>query len=883
MKKRIFSVILAVVLLVTAIFSMPQIPKTTAYDTFGTNETWNSSYHALSEDAGTAEKPGYVGRFTHTIEPLKDENGNILYDMPTGFNEYDMPDKFAVISYNDCETLNDVDTGTQMFSDGNPTPMVDSLCDASVGAIKNLHGNIGENAYVLKMRTNYAGGYTQAQNAIATITNPNAFDVTNFQYMRFHLYSQNIEIQTGGYCIVQLHAETGTAQWDITNEIAASKVNNFFFDVTNVGGIISKIEIHCSGIRRLSNDTAVSRMLFDNFRFVRNTTYSDTFSYTPTKKVFHFNDCEDLSTIQNIPASGYSNYQKFMQITTSAGSTVDGKGSFVYGPNGAGNLQGYGVNDWYQVAFQNSQGVVPSDYGYFRFYMYLGNNVKGALDNDVDIYFNTALDYKNNTGIVNNDTSLQYKGVKVYNYTLDQGWYMITLNCQTLHKRIYSVSICFNDMNIAQPTGDNQDQAKMHIDYVHFFGYDYTPNVGYPYLAGHYKLLDGFEEGTATTDNTNFLSQAVSHQAYTLEPQYKGNVDGWASVRGTTQTHPETGNGMFGAGFPHTVTQGRYAMIWRPNINNNRNDAWIRRTFDEAQNLSKFTHLSLDFTVRDMQQAAPNNKRANQVGLTGTNERFMISLRDGNGNTSNLVFYLQRTHNVTTFIYSPDHGIEGFPLYGFIPGYNEKDHGPQYTPVGPMRLVMNMGQIVEHATSGFDVTNIVGFDFTYVRSGGGRPNDAYEYTTNDSRRCDFYLDNLVAFTPDMTLNVQVTGADPADAGQRVVAHVNGNDTVTNHVDIEYSSDPFTNNGLEIIKHLPLNSYIVSLEPWAWRYHQEKKRIYDNTSLPMYNDTGPDGYTGKSLGYKAICNYKATYLNKTITFDLTRYHPKWLDGNGYSVF
>ncbi len=884
MKKRIFSVILAVVLLATAIFSTPQIPKTTAYDTFGTNETWNSSYHALSEDAGTPEQPGYVGRYTHTVEPLKDANGNILYDMPTGFNEYDMPDKFAVISFNDCETLNDIDTGTPLFADGNPNPMVDSICDASVGAIKNMHGNIGENAYVLKMRTNYTTGYTEAQNAIATITNPNSFDITNFQYFRFHMFSQNVMIQSDGYCIVQLYAETGIAQWDITNEIAANKANNFFFDISNVGGTVSQIQIHCSGIRRISNDTTTARMLFDNFRFVRNTTYSDTYSYTPTKKQFHFNDCEDLSTIQNITASGYSNYQKHMGVTTSAGSTVDGAGSFVYGPNGDNTMQAYGKNDWYQLAFLNSTGVIPAQYGYMRFYAYFGGQYDSIVNNlNLAFYFCTEYDYNANKGNTSKIVET-YTGVKVSNYKLNQGWYMFTVNVQGIKQRIKSVSIQLGAMTVQSP-GTNQDQAKIHFDYLHFFGYDYTPNTAYPYLAGHYKIIDGFETGGWECDNTHMTTHAVSHQAYTLEPQYKGDVDGWANKRGTTEAHPETGSSMLGAGFPHTVTQGRYAVMWRPQINSNQDNATIKRTYSTPQDLSKFTHFSLDFTIRDMQRASNGSKYTNQLGLIGDNERFMISLVDVNGNTSNLVFYLKKTHDTNNFVYSPDHGVEGFPLYGFVPGYNERDHGPQYTPTGPMRLVINLGEIMDHrAQTGFDLAKISQFHFTYVRSNGGsRPTTDFEYVTSDTRRCDFYLDNFVAFTPDMSVDIKTVGADPVDAGQRMVLHLNGNDSVTQHVDIEYSADPFTNDGLETIKNIPLNSYIASMEPWAWRYHEEKKRIYDNTTMPRYNDTLINGYTGKCLGYKAICNNKSAYLNKTVTFDLTRYHNKWLDGNGYSVF
>lgn len=878
MKKRILSVLFAVIMLVTAIFSTPAIPKVLAVGTAQTNPTWNSSYHALSEDAGTPEKPGYVGKYTHTV----DVNENGPYDMPTGFNEYDMPDQFAVISYNDCEALTDIDTGETLFTDECTPQMVDCSVEGSVGAItNNLHGNIGSNAYVMEMRTNYSNGYQAPQNVIGTVKNANSFDVTNFQYLRFHVFLQNVQIQSGGYCRVQLHTSSGVAQWDITGEIAANKANNFIFDVTNVGGTIEKIQIHCAGIRRVSNDTTTARFILDNFRFIRNTTYSDTFAYTPTYKEYKFHGCDNESDVNStIKQVNYGSYTatKHLGITHASGSIVSGNGSFVFGPYDKNNTQ-YGKKEWYQVAFLNNTGVRPSDYGYLRFYLHVGKLFKTGLSSDkITVYLNPTYDYSTNTSNVKTRANI----VLSNHTTPNNGWYMVTVNVQDIDEVIKSISIQFGELTVPAPSGSLHDEAKVHIDEIHFFGYDYTPNVNYPYLAGHYKILDGCETSGWEQGNSSSISHSVSHQAYSLEPQYKGNVDGWASKRGTTETHPETGISMTGAGFPHTVTQGRYAIMWRPNIHDNTDDSWVKRTFSQTMDLSKFSHLSIDFTIRDMQRATAGDKYADLPGMTGNNERFMISLIDVNGNSSNLVFYLKKTSSTTDFIYSPDHLVEGFPLYGFVPGCSHQ--GLSYTPVGPMRLVLNMGQIMDHRTSSaFDITQVKSYTITYVRSGGNRPQTDYEYTVGDNRRCDFYFDNLVAFTPDMTINVQAVGANSADAGQRLVFHVNGNDAITNHVDIEYSAYPFSNNGLETIKNVPLNSYVITIEPWAWRYHENKNRIMDASTVPRLNDTWVTGYTGLSLGYKAICDNKQTYLTRTVTFTLTRYHDKWLDNNGYSVF
>lgn len=877
MKKRVFSAFMAAVVLVTALFAMPAPQKTEAYSNAQTNDTWNSSYHALSEDAGTAEKPGYVGKYTHTVEV----NPNGPYDKPTGFDEYNMPDQFAVISYNDCEALTDIDTGETLFTDECTPQMVDCTVEGSVGAItNNLHGNMGSNAYVMKMRTNYTNGYQAPQNVIGTVKNANDFDVTNFQYFRFHVFCQNVQIQNGGYCRVQLHTASGITQWDITSEVAVNKTNNFLFDVTNVTGEIEKIQIHCAGIRRVSNDTTTARMILDNFRFIRNTTYSDTYAYTPTYKEFKFHGCDNESDINStIKQVNYNNYTatKHLGITHASGSIVSGNGSFVFGPNGNGS--NYNHKEWYQVAFLNSTGVKPSDYGYLRFYLHVGKLFKTGLSSDkITVYLNPTYDYSTNTSQVKTRGNI----VLSNSYTPNNGWYMITVNVQDIDVVIKSISIQFGELNVPSPSGSLHDEAKVHIDEIQFFGYDYQPNTKYPYLAGHYKILDGFETGGWDQYNSSSISHAVSHQAYNLEPQYKGDVDGWASKRGTTEAHPETGLNMTGAGFPHTVTQGRYAMMWRPNIHDNTEDSWVKRTFSTTVDLSKFSHISLDFTIRDMQRATAGDKYADLPGMRGNNERFVISFIDVNGNSTNLVFYLKKTSSTTEFVYSPDHLVEGFPLYGFVPGCSHQ--GLSYTPVGPMRLVVNMGQMMDHkAQAGFDITQVKSYTITYVRSGGDRHQTDYEYTTGDNRRCDFYIDNLVAFTPDMNLSVEVTGADSLDAGQRAVVRVNGNDAITNHVAVEYSASPYSGNGLEIINNIPLNSYVVSMEPWAWRYHQGKERIINDTSLPRYNDTWVSGYTGRSLGYRAICDNKQKYLYPTVTFNLTRYHDKWLDNNGYAVY
>ena len=861
MKKRIFSGILAVVTLVTAIFAMPKIQKTTAYDTFGTNSTWNSSYHALSEDVGTAAKPGYIGKNTYTLT--------------AGENEYSMPDKWAVVTYNDCEAINNAD-GIATFSDHAPGYGISYEVNSVLGAFKNLPTyDGGSNCFVAK----HPGG-SGGVNIVANITNGyQTFDITPYQYFRMHLFNQNMRFVPGTqedrkYVLLQIDLTNGEEyNFDITDKFnAGGTAHDILWDVSHITGTVKQIQVHLSSVN--SYDSNSARIAIDNLRFIKNATHTDVYSYTPQKEIFRFHDCDTTANTQVVTHSSYSNYSKYWSHTNNSGSIVDGAGSAVFGPTSPG----YGKADWYQVAFQNATGVIPSEYQYLRFYMYFGNKYNDIVKTKkMAIYFNTEFDYNANKGKVTGD--LQKNDVTIANAKLDQGWYMVTVNCQGIKQRIKSISLVFGEMNVADP-GSNQDQAKIHIDYIHFLRYNYTPNTIYSYLPGHYKVLESFEDYSSTVGNTSWQSYIVNREVIEQEAGYKNSFDGWATGRSGTTAHPTSGTGMFSASYPHTVTQGRYASIWRPNINNNRDDCWVRYQFKETYDLSKFTHFSLDMSLRDMHMAAPRIKYDKYPGLTGNNERFMISLVDVNGNTSNLVFYLKKTHDYNNFISSPDHGIEGYPLYGFVPGYNERDHGPKYTPVGPMRLVADMGQVMEHRAGAFDITKVKAFTLTYVRSGSGRADTDYEYTSGDNRRVEIFLDNFVAFTPDMTLNVQTTGVSNEDAGQRVVIGVNGNDTVTNHVDIEYSSYPLTNNGLEIISNIPLNSYLVSMEPWAWRYHQTKK--IDYISVPRLNDTVTEGYTGLSLGYKAICNNRA-YLNPTVTFDLTRYYDKWLDGNGYAAY
>ncbi len=857
------STFMALVIFITAVLVAPKIQKTTAYDSFGTNDTWDNSYHSLVEGKGNKSTPGFTSPYAYTLSQSE--------------NEYALTDKWSVSPFNMCEIAKDPQNGNKSLAIDNESAKhgITTECKGAPGDFAKKDG--GKNAY-FSTWPRQTDNPRALKNIGMEIHNYNSFDITDYSYLRFEFKRNDIELATelgddNYYFRIQLDAPDDhcIAEFRCNDIFLNNTKYDLLLDVRSYTGVVDHIELHVLNARRISNDGASNAYVaFDNFRFVKNATHTEYFGYKPVEETFNFHSCDSTGNISKITYGGDTNSSGAYDIS-SVPST--------YGNalKATPKSSSYGQRKWYWLCFGNNGGVQANNYDYFRFYMKLGNNV--PIPADFTIYFRPNVNYSG--------AEIKKQGFTLSSYKMTNGWYNVTIRCDDINMNVKSIGIQFADkagesgLVINSPT--TTDGATIYIDNIQFIRYEYEPMTQYPYLPGHYQVLENFEDIPNSYYNTDMNLSAFRYDDLMKGVEYKkshGYLTWYTSETATSNVTRVYLNGSGGNIYApqrqDTVTQGRYSLWWRPKQNSEQ--AYFNYELSDASendgsvDLTKFTHFSLDMAVRNPNLSTGSHD--GPPGLTGANDSFLITLEDINGETTNLRFVFNKYGGYENIIISQDWGVYAFPLEGFIPGYGSAEEGYFYSASGPMRLTFCLGELMDHRTSvNFDFTQVKTLRIFYERNLGGA----------ESRKLDFFFDNFVAFTPDMNVNIQTVGADPADAGQRIVIHLNGNDAVTQHVDIEYSAYPFTNNGLEIIENIPLNSYIAMMEPWAWRYHEEKEWVYDSTTLPRYNDTILEGYTGRSLGYEVICKNKAYYLTPTVTFDLTRYHGKWVDGNGYSEF
>ena len=863
MKKRLFCILLAVVMIATAINFAPAIPKTTAYSTAGTNDTWNNSYHSLVEGKGNKSTPGFTSPYAYTLKQSD--------------NEYNMPNQWHVAPFNMCEISKDPQNGNKALVEDDEAAKhsISTTCKSAPGDFAKKDG--GKNAYFSEW-PDQSDKPKALKNIGMEIHNFNSFDIADYSYLRFEYKRNDVVLATelgddNYYFRIQLDAPDDhcIAEFRCNDIFTNYTKYDLLLDVRSYTGVVDHIEIHLYNVRRNSNDGySDAYVAFDNFRFIKNATHTQYFGYKPVEEVYKFHSCDSIGNISKVSY-------------ISSGDSVDAYDISI-APSTYGNAlkamprsSSYGKRKWYQICFGDNGGVQANQYDYFRFFMKLGSKV--PVPADFKIYFRPNVDYSGDV--------IQKGGFTLSSYKMQNGWYNITIRCDDINMKVKSLSLQFaedgskNSGIVIGNPGSNPDDAAIYVDNIQFIRYRYEPMTEYPYLEGHYQVLQNFEDIPDSTNNTDISLSAFRYDDMMKAPEYKNGHGYLAWYTSNTASsnvtrvykNGNTGN-IYSPQREDTVTQGKYSFWWRPNTNSNEANFTYSLSDAGANNnsvdLSKFTHFSLDMAIRN-----PNLSIGSFNGppsLAGNNDSFLITLIDANNATANLRFVFNRYGGYENIVISRDWGVYAFPLEGFVPGYGSAEEGYLYSASGPMRLVFSLGKIMQHrAGANFDITKVKNMRITYEKNLGGA----------DARRFDLFFDNLVAFTPDMKPEIQLVGADPADLGQRMVIHVNGNsdDAVSNHVEVVYSACPFTNNGKEIIR-LPLNGYTVIMEPWAWRYHSNKELIY-NTSLERRNDTWLTGYTGRALGYETICQNKQTYLHPTVTFNLTRHHPKWLDHNSYS--
>ncbi len=891
MKKQLFSIFLAVVMIATAVLVLPKPQATQAYttDTKGTHALWDNSYHSLVEGRGD-KGTGYIGKNAYTMTQSQ--------------NEYDLSDQFAVTVYNECDFMRSPNNNAEAIRNSSESAheISVSIGNTPVG-IQNLTTgkdrlNFDSNQ---ACRIGLANNYVQAQEHKNTGTrfyNIHNIDLTEYRYLRFQIYCERIELDptvpaSDRYFRVFWRDANGNTmndsvanhgwQSDISTQISPGNTYDCLIDITNVNGIPSYLDVHLCNVRRSTTNISDNAALWiDNIRLIKNTTLTEFYSYQPTVEKRTFHDCASTGNVWRIAYSNYPAPDSTYDLDTTTLSTPeDTNKAVVIWPKSAA----WGKSCWYQLEFGLPSGefVRASDYSYFRFYFTLGGHV--PIPDNFVVYFSDTYNFSTYEPRVVGDIT-SFKG--------DSGWYMITLGCSNLNMDVRRIRIQFGALTISRPGADgSQNPLTIHLADMSFFRYNYQPREEFSYLPGHYQLLEGFESPPDSYADMNILSYCMNRENTEkgIAPYkkndgfyeyYKNNNASTRSQLASGFTHQDASNknqswDVMIDEHHDSVTQGQKSLWFRPSTTSTKTSSVIYKlgSNNNPVDLSKFSYFSVDLTIRNPHYTLHSDTAYKYPpGMVASNSerqpKIRLQLNSKGGGRSYVDILLEYAGNTDAaggWMTSTRSTVQGFPLNGFIPG-NTGNYGPGYTPTGSMRFVVNLEDtdLVVSNGSNFDITKVESFEFAYMAG------------YKDSRNIDFFLDNLVAFTPDLTLAIQNTGVDETlDPGQRLVYTVKGHDIVSEHVNIEFSMEA---NETEIIEHLPYNGYTVTQQPWAWRYLNNKEIYYDSTTAPTRNGTGPDD-VHRVTPYSDICKNRS-HLYRTVIFDQTRHHDKWLDNNGYTV-
>lgn len=902
MKKRVLSILLAVVIFTTAIVVLPNnnIVQGESTNTSTGNTTWDGSVHALEEGAYTSKT---------------------MYGLLQSQNDYGYPDTFHISTFNSCDYYKDPKTGKYLYSEDGDSGCSLGDCDVTPDAIKNLptydgangddsDPNNNRNGYGYSYYAKVNAGRTENYNIRTRIYNFDGLDITDYRYLRFQIHADNCSFNdtaTGDstpYFKVQLYTSTDTssstnavAEYDYTSTFRNNTTYDYIVDVTNVNQKIVRIEFHFKTLKQ-TNTSLASTIWYDNIRFLKNATHTKSFASDVTEKVGQFSSCSDKS--KNILYDWLTPDVPFHSGISS--SHYEGESCFYALPDRTTAqtklIQGVFVKE-------SSEEFKLSDYDYFRFNIHFAS----ALENNSQIQFNeysgtddettkkkwpqgfenTNSDYpftiyfshyENYIDNVNTPNSI---GMIRGNLNITKikenpgaGWWVCVADLSKVteytldgefdpDKPIKSISIQLGQLNF--PTTSYEGDKAIHIDNLQFVKYTYSDSKTYTYPAGHYQVLHNFEgsaqavHNTANNNSTEDMQRRVM-RGVDLKSAVEYNSEGgsWLTrAEADGENYKNVNTGSIGAKRRDEVTQGMYASWLRAksgDYGSTEGALQAAYNFEQSRDLSKFTHFSIDLTIRP-QNETTGHKIA--PGLTGSDEKFRLRLRSNQDNNAHfdIEFTLKRKDGTSGF-YTSDDGVEILPLEGFIPGYKGA-----YTASGCMRITFTLDALLKNAVGNFDITSVDQIRFFMLRNTEGRTSSMY---TTDA--VDIFLDNLVAFTPDMKITVKTEGVPDSDYTQPFVFTIVGDDKITNHVNASFT---LQGNDSEVIYNLPFNSYTIYQTDWAWRYKTTADTMKHTVAQEMSTLDKPN--VG-SFTYKDMMENRIPLFYE-VTFNPTKTNEKWL--------
>lgn len=342
------------------------------------------------------------------------------------------------------------------------------------------------------------------------------------------------------------------------------------------------------------------------------------------------------------------------------------------------------------------------------------------------------------------------------------------------------------------------------------------------------------------------------------------------------------GNNVYACEQGVGVTQGDYAVaigarerLYTKKANSWKFPTYYERHYADAMDLSQYSHFAIDVFIRteNSKGIQKNSEATNAQGVT-----FAIDLFNNTGHSSTWGdsdnFNYKNGHSVKFLLpYGKDcwEGDETQSGYGEILQLGDKYYKGEYTANGSMRFVFTREDLLEGQKGdggSYTLNNINAMRFLWLNrvwdNTEGTASSVYNSVKDGSQlgtgnRVDIILDNFIAYNVDTSLTVKNVVPDTTylDAGtngkdgQSFVYRLQGGyvdrdqeflkindfkkdgtvtfDSVTQDVDLTLTVPA---NGSVTIRNLPFGALYLSQQSWAWRYTMSniEAKQYDGNSF-----------------------------------------------------
>ncbi len=395
------------------------------------------------------------------------------------------------------------------------------------------------------------------------------------------------------------------------------------------------------------------------------------------------------------------------------------------------------------------------------------------------------------------------------------------------------------------------------------------------------------------------------------------------------------------------VTQGDYAIAVTlreqecKTVESWNTPAYYQRNYTQPMDLSNFTHFSMDVFIRAHGKAdnEANNRGIPALESAQKGVTFAIELYNGSvANDANIAkgstvrFFLPYYSYATSDAPDQENNVYGTILrLGDNYWSATNASGTNHTASGAMRFTFTRADLLKAATTqGIDLTNVTGMRFIWLNKTDSASSPYFTYRNNKNgayiNHIDIMLDNFIAYTPDTSVTIQneveatkevdtidndnqyflydIYGGYRSEANDKYINSELGiqprngeydgtHDSITEGIDLTVA---VPKNGAVTVKNIPFNSFYISEQRWPWRY--KLTRIALTKTADGNNDPYPNEKRRLTKGYSSGNTFAILprvsldgsngsnspiwelmrQRNITVTFYHTRDNNQWLDHN-----